>query len=367
MKAFGFYLPTKIAFGRGQIRKLGALIDPAIRRVLVVTDEAIANQTTAVATVTRQLGQRSVLVYDAVEENPSFSTIEQCADQARQQGAELIIGLGGGSPMDVAKGTAVLATNGEKMSEYMSGRPIAASPLSIICIPTTSGTGSEVTPFAVFTDKKAQTKGGLAHSAIFPKVALVDPELTYTMPKAVVVNTGLDVLTHAVEAYLSKDASKMSDVFALEAIDIVLNQLPRAAVLDRSAMDFLSYAATLAGVAIAHAGTILLHVMGYPLTACHNIAHGRATAILLPAFMDFMRERSTARDKVTYLETAFARVGGIETFVQACGVSTRLSSYGVTTGDFDLFAEKTIVKSDIGITPAVVTKETIVEILRAAL
>ena len=359
MIPFTFFVPTRISFGRGRIGRLADFVGSEYSRVLIVTEQNVAEKSGAVDAALSCLRGKDVTVFQDVEENPSFATLEKGRRMARKANARMILGIGGGSPMDAAKGIAVLATNGGTMSEYMAGRALEADPLPVICIPTTSGTGSEATPYAVFTDTEGKTKGGYAHDKIFPRVSIVDPELTYSMPEAVVVNTGLDALTHSIEAYLSMLASPMNDLFALESIRLVLEHLPRAAERDRGAMDAMAYASMLGGIAITHASTILLHIMGYPLTVFHGLPHGRANAALLPAFLDFMREASEVGDRVRNLDALFEPHGGAGAYVRSLGVSTRLAEYGVTEEQLGRFADKVIIKGDVKITPAVLTREII--------
>lgn len=369
MNPFQFYLPTEVIFGDGRLKELDERIEKIHQNILIVSDENIATKTAIIDNIRSHLKGRQLTIFHEVEENPSFATLEKGRELARSQNIDLVIGLGGGSPMDAAKGIAVLATNDEPMTAYMSGQSLSHDPLPIVCIPTTSGTGSEVTPYAVFTDPEGKNKGGFAHPKIFPTFSILDPEVTYSMPESVVVNTGLDALTHSIEAYLSLDAFPMSDMFALESIKTILNELPKAAEKDPKAMGQMAYASMLAGVAITHGGTILLHIMGYPLTVFHAIPHGKANAILLPEFMRFMREKSTdhVQAKVQVLDFMFEKFGGIDHFVQSLGISTALSSHGIREDEIDTFAEKVIVKGDVKITPARLTKEIIADIFRRAM
>ncbi len=362
-----FHLPTRIIFGLGRIRELRKNLPPGIKRIVVATDPSVAEASGVLPAMAEQLEDLEVGVFDEVEPNPSLATVENGAALARDFRADLIIGAGGGSPMDAAKGIALLATNDGAMTDYMSRDELHNTPLPVICIPTTSGTGSEVTPYAVFTNPDDQSKGGYSNPGIFPTVSIIDPELTFSMPESVVIDTGLDALTHAIEAYLSTLSSPLSDMFALRAIEIIRDRLAAAAANDADAMCDISFAAMTAGVAIAHAGTILLHVMGYPLTVFHDVPHGRANAALLPAFMEFMKKRSRARDKIACLEGIFEPAAGIAKFVSDLGVSTNLVSYGVAEDEIDTFVDKCVVKDDLRITPADVTGDDIRDIFTRAL
>jgi len=367
VKSFNFRMPTKILFGRGRVQELAGQLRPAWRNILIVTDPIAGERSGALQSVLPQLAGREVGVFKAVDENPSFANIEDGRRAARSSKARLVIGIGGGSPMDAAKGMAVLAVNDGAMLDYMKGRPLDTEPLPVICIPTTSGTGSEVSPYAVFTDGENQNKGGFSHPGIFPYCSIVDPELTYSMPESLVINTGLDVLTHALESYLSMESFELNDVLALHVIETVLKNLKKAAGKDENAMDRMAYASTAAGICITHGGTILLHVMAYPLTVFHGIPHGRANALLLPRFMDFMRAKSGVKEKVGNLDRLFAPAGGVEAYVKGLGLDISLSRAGIKEENLALFAAKTIVKGDIGITPAPVTEREIIEIYRASL
>jgi len=367
MNPFDFHIPTKILFGRGRIAQLGASLPAGVERIFLVTDETIATKTPVLDVTLGALAGRGIKTFARVEENPSLATVEEGAAEARAFKAQLILGLGGGSPMDAAKGMAMLAVNAGPLSRYLGGVPLENAPLPVIAIPTTSGTGSEVTPYAVFTDKDGGNKIGYGHPGIFPIIALMDPELTYSMPTVVVINTGLDVLAHAVEAYLSTGSFPLNDALALHAVDVVLAHLGRASLKDKEAMDQMAAAAAVAGAAIAHASTILPHIMGYPLTVFHGVAHGRASAVMMVHVLDALRAKSTCPVKVKTIDDLFAPHGGPDGFLQGLGVSLKLSEYGVRDDEIALYAQKTIVKGDIKITPAAITAESLEKIYRSAL
>ena len=243
MNGFDFHLPTKVLFGRGRVRDIGPHIPGEARRVLVVTDRGVATRTPALDAVRRGLAGRDVRVFDGVEENPSLATVEAGTKEARDLGARLIVGLGGGSPMDAAKGIALSAAHDGDLRGLLAGDKPSSPALPVIAIPTTSGTGSEITPYAVFTDPRAGNKVGYGHPSIFPAVAIVDPELAAGMPETVALNTGLDVLAHAMEAYLSTIASPLSDTLALQAAEAVLAHLAPAVRKVPESIDRMAVAA----------------------------------------------------------------------------------------------------------------------------
>jgi alcohol dehydrogenase class IV len=366
MKNFIFNVPTKVVFGNGRINEVKAHVPPGAGNILIVTDKNVAQKSGALDRIVSQFNREVIHVFDAVEENPSLGLIKKAAGVAREKDIGIVIGLGGGSSMDTAKGCAVLAANFGEMSDYIKGKPLENNPLPVMCVPTSSGSGSEVTPYAVFTNHENHAKECLSHPGIFPQAAIVDPELTLSMPKPVAINTGLDALSHSIEAYLSIESFALNDLVALHAIETILKHLTAASEKDRDAVSHMSYAAMLGGIAITHGGTILLHIMAYPLTIFHKIPHGKANAILLPAFLEYMKENSFVKEKVIRLETIFEPVGGVKRFVNSLGISTRLSDYGIEQSQFPRFVQMTIVKDDVAITPADVTGAGILSIYRSA-
>ena len=364
MKQFEFSVPTRIIFGRGKINIIRDVIPHTIKRLIIVTDKHSGIKSGALDAICSRLTGLDYDIFDGVEENPSIGLIDEMQDLMIKNRYQLVLAVGGGSPMDAAKGIAVVATNEGTIWEYMDGRELENKPLPVICVPTTSGTGSEVTPYAVFSDHEKGFKGGFSNSGIYPIVSVIDPELTFSMPEDLAINTGLDVLTHAIESYLSSESSGITDTLALHSIETVIYNLRKAGEKDEDAMCEMAYASMIAGLTIAHAGTILLHIMAYPLTVYNKVHHGKANAILLPQFLKFMSQNATNKDKVNTIVSLFEPFGGVRAFVEELGVSTRLKDYGVSESQLKLFAEKTIVKGDIKITPAALTEEIIVNIYK---
>ncbi len=359
-------MPTKIIFGCGKAKTLKAHIPHGISNILVVTDPTSFQESGARQLILEQLVDYTLRVFDEVEENPSFESLEKGAALARETQTQLIIGVGGGSPMDAAKGIATLAVNGGSMKEYIEEADFESEPLPVICLSTTSGTGSEVTPYAVFTDLEQGKKMCLAHPKIYPQCSIVDPELTYSMPESICVNTGLDALSHAMEACLSTISHPMIDALAFQSMQMVLDNLEDAANNQKGARNIMAYASMLAGICISQTSTILLHIMAYPLTIYHGIPHGKANAILMPAFLRFMEQRSTSTEKLDRILAIFAKRGGAAAFISNMGIDCRLASYGITPNSFEKFASDTIVKDDIHITPAKVTKQDIIDLYNHA-
>lgn len=359
MQKFSFHIPTKIIFGTGAISKLPLEIPDSTTSILIVTDQNLHQNTGIINQIKCLLSDHKVLVFDQIEENPTIESVDIGADFAKKHHVDLILGVGGGSSMDAAKGIALTVKNEVHFEYFLKGEVPKKLPLPIICIPTTSGTGSEVTPFAVFTDRIDESKKGYSHPSIFPLKSIIDPELTYSMPESVRINTGLDVLAHASEAYLSLESNKLNDQIALESVRLVISNLPLAVKGDQSAINLMAYASVLAGIAITHASTILPHIMGYPLTVFHQIPHGKASILTLPAFLDFLEKIDESEQKIKNLKSIFNLAGGLSGFLKTLGISSKLSDYGISESEIDLFVEKTIHKGDIKITPGNIDRQII--------
>ena len=287
-----FYLPTRIIFGRNCIRENASLFASLGTRALVVTGKRSAKANGAERDVRRALEERSIpaVIFDRVESNPSTAVARAAADLAREVKADLVIGIGGGSPLDAAKVAAVLATN-RIDDETLFANAFTRKPLPVIAVPTTAGTGSEVTQYAMMTNDKVQSKSFVISDNIMPRVAFLDAAYTEDLPLPVTRNTALDALSHAMEGYLSKRATAMSSFIALESMACLGRNLPllrRGDGLDFSSREQLLYASLLAGIVIAHTGTTMLHAMGYSLTYFKKIEHGRANGILMGDYLQFL-------------------------------------------------------------------------------
>jgi alcohol dehydrogenase len=227
---FEHYSPTRIVFGRGKFGDLPNFLPTDAGRILVVTRKRSSKENGSLEILQDSLKRtgKVCFVFDKVEQNPSTKTVNTGARFVREKSPDLVVGLGGGSAMDTAKCIALLAKNDGDIEDYIRGKKASNLPLPIVAIPTTAGTGSEVTQYAVVTDSKLNTKGAYAGPEIFPMLALLDPELTLSMPKEVTVNTGVDALTHAIEGYLSNRATPISDILALESVKIIKETLRRS-------------------------------------------------------------------------------------------------------------------------------------------
>jgi len=278
---------NRIIQGRGAIAQLPEeLARFKARKILIVTDSGLV-ATPIPALVKDLLKDYAVDMFSAVEPDPSVETINACAAYVRDKKFDLLIGLGGGSPIDTAKCASVLALNPGLAEDYLGIEKIDNPGIPKIFIPTTAGTGSEVTNVAVMSLKAAHTKKGIVSRYLFADASILDPELTLGLPPAVTASTGMDALTHAIEAYVSRFAQPLTDHFALEAIRLIGRSL-RTAVHNGQNIDAredLLTASMYAGLAFGSAATGMVHGLAMPLGGLFNVAHGVANAVLLPYVM----------------------------------------------------------------------------------
>ena len=281
-----FRLPTRITIEAGCARRLGAVArELGARRALVVTDPGLA----ALPAVDRARADLRAAGVEAevdarVESNPRAATAEALGQRLAEQGSELVIGLGGGSVLDAAKAAAVLATNGGAAAVYAGKERFRADPLPLVALPTTCGTGSEVTWVAVISDPHARRKLSLKGERMFPNHALVDPDLLADLPPELVASTGMDALTHALEATTCRLRNPVSDALAETAVDLILGHLRRAVAdpaADAEARGALARASTLAGMAFGNADVAAVHCLSETLGGRYDVPHGLANALLL--------------------------------------------------------------------------------------
>ena len=273
--------------GSGALNHLADEVDRfGQRKILLVTDAGLVKAGIAGRALDLLAG-REVEVFSDVEPDPSIETVIACADRVRARGCDLIVGLGGGSAIDTAKCASVMATNPGKVEDYLGIDKVAAPGVPKIIIPTTAGTGSEVTNVAVLSLKAQNTKKGIVSRYLLADTALLDPKLTLGLPASVTAATGIDALTHAIEAYVSRFAQPMTDDFALKAIRLIGENLRTAVHNGQNigARDAMLTASLYAGYAFGSAATGMVHGLAMPLGGQFNIPHGIANAVLLPHVM----------------------------------------------------------------------------------
>jgi len=290
---FGFKIGTKVLFGKGCLIQNKELVAKCGKRALIVTGKNSAKASGALSHVEEILKEYNIdySIYDRVENNPSLENVAEGGKAAREFKADFIIGIGGGSPLDASKAIAVLAVNDiEPLDLYKN--VFENKPLPIVAIPTTAGTGSEVTPYSILTRDDIKTKMSFGNEDTFPKLAFIDATYTESMPYETAVDTAVDALSHAMEGYLSKRSTPVSDVLALEAMK-VFSECTNAIIdnnIDFNIREKLLYVSMLGGMVISHTGTTIIHGLGYSLTYFKGIPHGRANGYFMQEYLKFNYE-----------------------------------------------------------------------------
>jgi alcohol dehydrogenase class IV len=373
-----FRLPNVIHFGWGALEKLREEAPRLGRRALLVTGRAAMQQAGIAERVAGLLASGGVeaVPFTGVESDPSSSTIDRGAALAKQERCDLVIGLGGGSPMDAARAIAALVGLGGSVLDYVRGKAIDRPGLPLINIAATAGTASEITPVAVVLDEERKIKIGLRSPHWFARVAITDPELTTTMPPALTADTGLDALTHAAESYLSTGATPATEALALRAIELVGGHLP-AAVADganRPAREGMAMASMIAGMAFANSGLGLVHGLVHPVGARYRVPHGNCCGRLLPHVMRYnaaaVPERVAAvgcaltGERISDPEQAAAAV---ERLLREVGVPSGLSDLAIPASEVASLARDTLLAGAVRTNPRPVTEREALAVLQAAL
>ena len=385
MKNFNYHQSTKIRFGKGRINELGEIILGYGKKVLLVTTPAaIPALQTQYDKVIKIITDKGIEVahYDGVIPNPTIDTITKGAKMARDFGADVIVGLGGGSSMDAAKAISVEATHDGISWDYLfykTPQPDPSRLIPVIAISTTSGTGSQVTQVAVITNLAARDKSALYNNILYPQVCIVDPELMISVPKFVTSTTGFDVLCHAFESTINPGTGAYVDLLAWEAISIVVDYLPKLLedLSDIDAREKMAYADLLAGLCIANAGVTLPHGMGMAIGGMYpHVAHGESLAIVYPAFAKFTWEAAIPQfaklsrklnpdlQKISEREAAAKSQEEIVIFLQKLGLNYKLKDVKVPESEIEALAKQCMVLPDYKGNPRVATYEEMVALVK---
>jgi alcohol dehydrogenase len=395
-----FHTAGQLLFGRNAVRQLGELaVQRGVKRALVVTDPILL-KTGLVEPVHASLIEEAVAVeiFSGGEPEPSLRAAQACIEAARQFRPDAVVGLGGGSNMDLAKITAVVLTHGGEPRDYVGEGKIPGPVLPLFCLPTTAGTGSEVSAASVLTDTDNHIKVGILSNYLRPAVALVDPLLTVSCPPKVTADSGIDALTHAIEAYTAVDNEAfplphaersvyqgrhpLGDMLAERAIALIGQYLRRAVANgnDLEAREGMALGATLAGMSFSNVGVAVVHALEYPVGGATHCSHGAGNGLLLPYVMRFnlpARPKQFAviarllGEDVTGLseeQAAERAVTAVEKLRADIGIPRRLRDLGVKQEQLRPFAEKAFgIKRILRVNPRPVTAEDLEGILQAAL
>ena len=383
MKTFSFTGAKKIVFGRGSFAALAEhLTELKILRPLIVLDRNLA-ETGFQEKVDGILAKTGVgyVIYDKTEPEPPLELADEGTKLALKKKCDGVIGIGGGSAMDLAKAIAVLTANKGKAEEYLGLNRVPGPGLPKIMVPTTAGTGSEVTFTAVFIRKKLKKKEGMNSPYLYPELALLDPELTLSLPPHPTAATGIDALCHAIESYTSVNASPMSEMMSIEAIRLISDNL-RTAVHDGTnieAREAMLLGSLYAGLGLANAGVTAVHSLSYPLGGKYGVSHGLANTIMLPRvmafnlpgalekFVDIAEVMGEIVDELPLREAAYLAVEAVESLIEDCGIMTTLEELEIPETDFPELAKVAMtVARPLANNPCKMTLDEMVELYQEA-
>ncbi len=354
IKSFSYTGAKKILFGNGSFADLAQHVQELkARHPLVVLDKnlAAAGYRERISQLLKQDGL-GVDFFDKVVPEPPLELADEGAKLALKKKCDCVIGIGGGSSMDVAKAVAVLAANKGKAVDYLGLNKVPGPGLPTIMVPTTAGTGSEVTFTAVFIRRDLKKKEGMNSPYLYADLALLDPELTLSLPPQATATTGLDALCHAIESYTSLNASPMSELLSLEAIQLIAENL-RTCVHDggnREAREKMLLGSLYAGLGLANAGVTAVHSLSYPLGGQYGIPHGLANTIMLLPVMNFNLPAALEKytviaeamgevtDDLPLREAAYLALEAVEALIEDCGIKEKLSDFHISESDFPALA-----------------------------
>jgi 1,3-propanediol dehydrogenase/alcohol dehydrogenase len=365
-----------VIFGSGSIKKVGEEAKKlGGTKALLVTTGNLLEVTGYLDVISKSLESVGIkyLVFNEVEENPSTTTCEKGAEIARREGVDVIIAFGGGSAMDAGKAISVLKSLGGKASDYFFPKIVEGVTTPVIAIPTTCGTGAEVTRYAIITELSSKKKMTMAGPAVLPRVAIVDPEVLKNIPKKLLAWTALDALSHALEAYTSRAATPMSDGYSLITTDYILKYILKAYEGDEGAKGRLHIAATLGGMAINDAGTTIIHGAGYYLTTHHNVHHGLANALLMPYILEYnlsyvSEEKVSMLLRVVGASSVRELIKNMCKLMDALGIPDSIADVGIKPEELDIMAKDALeYKRNVANNPAPLSEDVMKELLRKAL
>ena len=354
-KVHFFYSPNKVVFGPDTIKSLGSeVLQLGAKKALIVTDPGMV-KADLLQPVKASLESAKIpyVVYDRVEAEPPARCVKEATDQFLLEQCDLIIGFGGGSSLDVAKGISLLATNGGNILDLCGIDLVKKKGVAKILIPTTSGTGSEVTRVLVVTDEKNNTKEVVNSIHVLADVAIVDPVLTLTVPPKVTADSGMDALVHSIETYVSVNATPFSDIFAEKAIQWIGKYLPIAWAKGSNleARYFMSLAATYGGTAFASGGLGAVHALAYPIGTEYRLPHGRSNAIMLPHVIKYNLSGNPEKyanvaafmgkrvEGIPAMKGALLALEAIQELLETLQIPYRLRDYGISKKDLPKFVE----------------------------
>ena len=377
-----YFLPTRNVFGEGAVQEAGDLVKSlGAKKCLIVTDRYLGQIGMAdrVQGILKKAGIEAC-IFAGAEPNPTDKNVEAGARFYQENECKSIISLGGGSSHDCAKGIGLVAANGGQIADFEGVDKSSKPMIPLMAINTTAGTASEITRFCIITDTSRKVKMAIVDWRVTPQIAINDPELMKGMPPSLTASTGMDALTHAIEAYVSTDANPLTDAAAIMAIKMIAHYLPKAVANGNymKARDKMAYAQYLAGIAFNNASLGYVHAMAHQLGGFYNLPHGVCNAILLPyvesynlignmnRFRDVAQAMGVQVEGISVTCAAEKAIEAIKKLSRQLEIPTDLKQLGVREEDFGIMADNA--KKDVCqlTNPRTATREQVIEIYRQA-
>jgi len=365
--SFNYFGPTKVVFEIGAINEIPIQIAELGSNAVLVTDQGLL-ETGLVDKVKKVMGSKLAGVFADVPQDSGMEVVDAGTEYAKSVGADVIVSLGGGSVIDTAKGMSILMKQGGSLADFEGFQMLTEPQVPHISVPTTAGTGSEVSMGAVILNREAGQKIILGEDHIIPRVAILDPSLTKSLPPGLTASTGMDALTHAIESFVATMKNPVSDALALWAMKTIARYLPVAVTngSDLEARGQMQVAAMVAGWAFSNGYLGAVHAMSHSLGAIKRVPHGIANALLLPHVMKFNLEEipeltaeighamGFSHPGMSAVEAGEAAIAGIEKLLVTVGLPRKLSEFGVTDSDIDKCSELAMSDGSIVCNPRMV-------------
>lgn len=376
-----FKTPTEITYGPNSLKEVKNIIDKqGFKNALIVTDPGIS-KTGLTDKLIKHVKHINYDIYYECKPNPTVKNCNDALEKLKAINADVVIAIGGGSSIDVAKAVALLATNGGKIESYEGIDTFENGLLPLIAIPTTAGTASEVTSFTVITDEEREYKFTIGGVKISPKWAVVDPVLTLTLPPSVTAATGLDALVHAIESYTSKMANPITKALAREAIRKISRNL-RQAVYNGDTLKYreeMLMGSLLAGLAFNNTRLGNCHALSHPISAIYGVPHGVANAVLIPHVMEFNMkavpelfadialDMGENLEGLTMMEKAQKAVDSVRRLAKDVGIPETFESFGIDEQNIKKMTEDALLSGNIKVNPRITTYDDVVELYKKAI
>lgn len=381
MSLFSFSVPQNITFGAGALDKIPEAASRMKAAKAFIVSGPHLNKTGLVDLIASKLKEAGIESdrFTETEGNPSTDTVEKAAAKLASSGADMIVAFGGGSPLDVAKAVAVLGKYGGSITDYEGVGKVPGPVVPMLAIPTTAGTGSEVTSFSVITDHSRNYKLTVGSTYLLPEAVILDPGLIATVPEKTAAYCGVDAMVHALESYISLAASPFSDMCALQALELIGRNI-RAYVADRrnaAAAEGMLLGSLFAGIAFSHARLGDVHAMSHPVSAFFDVPHGLANAVLLPTVVEFNAVEDIGKYYEIYKRvaqiavskdsfTSSMLVNELKAINESLGIPGSLKKVGVDERKFDAMADDAMKSGNITVNPRKTTVEDIIKLYKTA-